>query len=57
LFFWVVVLAAAAVLVVRNIGVFSNILKVIAGFSAVVIIHEFGHFITAKLSGIKVEAF
>jgi regulator of sigma E protease len=57
LFFWVVVLAAAAVLVVRNIGVFSNILKVIVGFSAVVIIHEFGHFITAKLSGIKVEAF
>ncbi len=57
LFFWIVVFVAVFVLIVRNIGVFGNILKVIIGFGAVVIIHEFGHFIVAKLSGIKVEAF
>ncbi len=56
-FFWIAVSAAVIVLVVRNIGVFGNILKVIIGFGAVVIIHEFGHFVVAKLSGIKVEAF
>ena len=57
LVFWVIVAGAAILLVVRNIGVFGNILKVLIGFGAVIIIHEFGHFIVAKLSGIKVEAF
>jgi len=55
--FWIAVSAAVIVLVVRNIGVFGNLLKVVVGFGAVVIVHEFGHFIVAKLSGIKVEAF
>ena len=44
-------------LVIRNIAVWGNILLVVLGFGAVIIIHEFGHFIVAKLSGIKVEAF
>jgi len=56
-FFWVVVLAAIVVLVVRNIDVFGNVLKVAIGFGAVILVHEFGHFLIAKLSGIKVEAF
>jgi regulator of sigma E protease len=57
LFFLVAVFAVVVILVVRNIGVFGNVLKVIIGFGAVVLTHEFGHFIVAKLSGIKVEAF
>jgi regulator of sigma E protease len=44
-------------LIVRHISVFGNILLVMLGFGAVVLIHEFGHFIVAKLSNIKVEAF
>jgi len=37
--------------------VFKNVLLVALGFGAVIMIHEFGHFIVAKLSGIEVEAF
>jgi len=55
--FWIAVIFAAIFLIVRNIGVFGNILLVMIGFGAVVLVHEFGHFIAAKLSGIKVEAF
>jgi regulator of sigma E protease len=55
--FWVVLLGVAAYLIVRNIAVVSNVLLVLLGFGAVVIVHEFGHFLVAKLSGIKVEAF
>ncbi len=55
--FWVIVFAAVIYLVFRNISIFSNILVVLLGFGAVVLAHEFGHFIVAKLSGIKVEAF
>lgn len=55
--FWVVVVAVAGYLIVRNVGVVSNVLVVLVGFGAVVLVHEFGHFIVAKLSGIRVEAF
>lgn len=44
-------------LIIRNIGAFGNVLLVMLGFGAVVLVHEFGHFIVAKLSNIKVEAF
>ncbi len=44
-------------LIARNIGFFGNALLVLLGFGAVVIVHEFGHFVVAKASGIKVEAF
>ncbi len=57
LFLFVAVFAAVIYLVVRNISVFGNILLVALGFGAVVLVHEFGHFIVAKLTGIKVEAF
>ncbi len=56
-FFWFLVFAAAIYLIVRHISVFGNVLLVLVGFGVVVIVHEFGHFIIAKLSGIKVEAF
>jgi membrane-associated protease RseP (regulator of RpoE activity) len=56
-FLLAVVLAIVVWSVIRNIDVFGNILKVIIGFGAVILIHEFGHFVVAKLSGIKVEAF
>lgn len=54
---WAVVAAIAVYLIARNIGVFGNILLVVLGFGAVVLVHEFGHFIVAKISGVKVEAF
>jgi len=56
-FLLVAVFALAVYLIVRHISVFGNILLVALGFGGVVIVHEFGHFIVAKLSGIKVEAF
>jgi len=51
------VVVATLVLIIRNIGVSKNILLVLLGFGAVILIHELGHFIVAKLCGIKVEAF
>jgi regulator of sigma E protease len=55
--FWVAVLAGVVYTIVLNIAVVGNVLVVLLGFGAVVLVHEFGHFITAKLGGIKVEAF
>lgn len=52
-----VVLVAVAVLIFNNLQTSWYILLVALGFGAVIMIHEFGHFIVAKLSGIKVEAF
>ncbi|HUT31414.1 MAG TPA: site-2 protease family protein [Sedimentisphaerales bacterium] len=57
LFLLLAAFVAAVYLIVENIQVFGNILLVALGFGGVVIVHEFGHFIVAKLSGIKVEAF
>ena len=54
---FVVFLVVIVYLIVRNIGAFGNVLLVMLGFGAVVLVHEFGHFIVAKLSNIKVEAF
>ncbi len=56
-FLWFIVFVAVIYLIVRNISVFGNVLLVVLGFGAVVLVHEFGHFIVAKLSGIKIEAF
>ncbi len=52
-----IVVGMAAYVVVRYVSVFGNVLVVLLGFGAVVIVHEFGHFLVAKLSDIKVEAF
>ncbi len=54
---WAAVLGVVAYLIARNIGVVGNVVVVLLGFGAVVLVHEFGHFIVAKLGGIKVEAF
>ena len=57
LILWGVVAAVALYLIIRNFSAFSNILLVALGFGMVVLVHEFGHFIVAKLSDVKVEAF
>ncbi|MBN1804414.1 MAG: site-2 protease family protein, partial [Sedimentisphaerales bacterium] len=40
-----------------NLSKSSSIILSFAGLGAVIFVHEFGHFITGKLSGINVEAF
>jgi regulator of sigma E protease len=55
--FFLLLLIVAIYWIMTNLDVFGNILLVALGFGAVIIIHEFGHFIVAKLSGINVEAF
>ncbi len=55
--FWVALVAAIVLLILRHTGVASNVAVVLLGFGSVVLVHEFGHFIIAKLGGIKVEAF
>ncbi len=57
IFLMAIIVIPVILLIARNIGIFGNALLVLLGFGAVVIVHEFGHFIVAKLSGIKVEAF
>jgi len=54
---FVFVCVAVAYLIAQNINTFGNILLTMLGFGSVILVHEFGHFIVAKLSGIKVEAF
>jgi regulator of sigma E protease len=56
-FLMAIIVIPVVLLIAQNIGFFGNALLVLLGFGAVVIVHEFGHFIVAKLSGIKVEAF
>jgi len=53
----VAMVAGAIYLIARNIDAFGNILLVLLGFGVVILVHEFGHFISAKLCGIKVEMF
>ena len=55
--FWAALGAVVIYMIVRHIGVLGNVVIVLLGFGTVVLVHEFGHFIVAKLSGIRVEAF
>jgi len=55
--FVVLVVAAVALFVFNNPKPAGRILLVALGFGGVVMIHELGHFLFAKLGGIKVEAF
>jgi regulator of sigma E protease len=55
--FWVAMVAAVVYLIMLHAGVVTNVIVVLLGFGSVVLVHEFGHFIVAKLGGIKVEAF
>jgi len=54
---WILIFAAVVYIIIHNIHVFGNVLLVLLGFGMVVLVHEFGHFIIAKLSDIHVEAF
>ena len=55
--FWLAVLAVVVYLIVKHLSVAGNVATVLIGFGSVVLVHEFGHFIVAKLGGIKVEGF
>ncbi|HUT46576.1 MAG TPA: site-2 protease family protein [Sedimentisphaerales bacterium] len=57
MFLMAIIVVPVILLIARNIGFVGNALLVLLGFGAVVIVHEFGHFVVAKASGIKVEAF
>jgi regulator of sigma E protease len=52
-----IIVFLVVITVARHMSFYGNALLVLLGFGAVVIVHEFGHFIVAKASGIKVEAF
>jgi regulator of sigma E protease len=52
-----VIFVSVLYLIVQNVNTFGNVLLVLLGFGAVILVHEFGHFVTAKLADIKVEAF
>jgi regulator of sigma E protease len=51
------ILVLAAIVIIRYFGVFTNILLAIIGLGLMILVHEFGHFVMAKLSDIHVEAF
>lgn len=55
--FALAILALVVYAIARHVGVVGNVVLVMIGFGSVVLVHEFGHFIVAKLAGIKVEAF
>ncbi len=52
-----VVVAVAGYFIVTKMEAFGNLMFVMFGFGTVVLVHEFGHFIVAKLRDIEVEAF
>lgn len=54
---FLVLLAVAVVWGIQHPSTALRILGVVLGFGGIVMIHEFGHFIVAKMGGIKVEAF
>ncbi|MBN2589759.1 MAG: site-2 protease family protein [Sedimentisphaerales bacterium] len=54
---FILCIVAIVFFVFKNISAFVNVLFVMLGFGAVILVHEFGHFIIAKISNIKVEAF
>jgi regulator of sigma E protease len=57
LFLLLAVVAGVIYLIVQNLSAFGNVLLVVIGFGAMILVHELGHFSVAKLSGIKVDAF
>ncbi len=52
-----VILAGIVYLAAQNPAAAWKIFLVVVGFGAIIFIHELGHFLLAKLCGIKVEAF
>jgi regulator of sigma E protease len=56
-FLGIIVFVAVIYVVIQNAGAFGKVVLVLLGFGAVVLVHEFGHFVVAKLCGVRVEAF
>jgi regulator of sigma E protease len=56
-FVFLAALLVAGLSLLTNLRVLVNIVIVGLGFGAVIMIHEFGHFIVCRMCGIKVEAF
>ncbi len=54
---FLIILVMAIIWGIKNPDTAIRIAAVLLGFGGIVMIHEFGHFIVAKLGGIKVEAF
>ncbi|MHC4266743.1 MAG: site-2 protease family protein [Planctomycetota bacterium] len=55
---WLILCVVLAVIIIaRNFGVFTNILVAVIGLGLMILVHEFGHFVFAKMSDINVEAF
>ncbi|NUQ63960.1 MAG: site-2 protease family protein [Pirellulales bacterium] len=54
---WCLIAAADSSWLVWTVTVFINILKVAVGLGLVIFVHELGHFVVAKLSGVKCEKF
>jgi regulator of sigma E protease len=54
---WAAIFVTAIYFAARHLSTFGNLLLVAIGFGAFILVHEFGHFLLAKLAGIKVEAF
>jgi regulator of sigma E protease len=55
--FILALLVGGAIYFTKHLGQAWNIILVLAGFGAVIFVHELGHFIAAKSVGIKVEGF
>ena len=55
--FLAVIVGVIIYFIIQNVGIFGNVLLVLLGFGTVVLVHEFGHFVFAKASGMMVEAF
>ncbi len=56
-FIWTIIFLLAVYYVAGNINTVGIFVLALIGFGSMIIVHEFGHFIAAKLSDIKVEAF
>ncbi len=52
-----VIVAAVIAFILRAPGIAGTTALVLLGFGGVIFVHELGHFLVAKLGGIKVEAF
>ncbi len=57
LIFSLIIAVVAIAWGIKNPSTALRVLAVMLGFGSIIMIHEFGHFIVAKLGGIKVEAF
>lgn len=55
--FALALVAMVITFIIKAPGTAGTVALVALGFGAVIMIHEFGHFLVAKLGGIKVEAF